>query len=122
MRRRWPVSDHTPGPWKWTFIQVPDGTGHYKTTAVMLESAHPFPNPCNDPTIFAVREDWIRWMGQDISSGNRALIAAAPDLLAALNGLLDWCGEHTGPTMNNSPHFLCVAAYEAIAKAEGRGS
>ena len=115
------MSDHTPGPWKWTFRQVPDGTGHYNTTAVMLDSEHPYPNPCKDPTIFAVREDWIRWMGQDVSSGNRALIAAAPELLSALRGLLDWCREHTGPTMPNSPYELLCVAHEAIAKAEGRG-
>ena len=63
-----------------------------------------------------------KWNGTFVElDDNARLIAAAPELLAALRGLLDWCREHTGPTMPNSPHELLCVAHEAIAKAEGRG-
>jgi hypothetical protein len=39
---------------------------------------------------------------------------------AALEALLDWCREHTGPTQPDSPHALLVAAHEALASAELR--
>jgi hypothetical protein len=47
------------------------------------------------------------------------LIAAAPDLLAALEALTEWGRTHTSPTQANSPHALLIAAVEAIAKAKG---
>lgn len=50
---------------------------------------------------------------------NARLIAAAPDLLAALSDLLDWGRENTSPRDENSPHTLLVAALSAIAKAKG---
>jgi hypothetical protein len=54
------------------------------------------------------------------SIADARLIAAAPDLLKALEELTAWCRNHTGPAMKNSPHLLLVAAHEAIAKAKGR--
>ena len=50
---------------------------------------------------------------------NATIIAAAPDLLAALRALTDWGREFTSPTDANSPHALLVAACAAIARAEG---
>lgn len=49
------------------------------------------------------------------------LVAAAPKLLAALGGLLDWARENTSPRDANSPHALLVQAAEAIAAARGEG-
>lgn len=59
------------------------------------------------------------------SPDNANLIAAAPELLAALEALKEWGCTHTSPsvevtiTPDNSPHDLLVAACEAIAKATG---
>ena len=56
---------------------------------------------------------------------NANLIAAAPELLAALEALKEWGCTHTSPavgvtiTPDNSPHDLLVAACGAIAKAKG---
>ena len=59
-------------------------------------------------------------VASNIGDADARLIAAAPDLLSALRGLLDWCREHTGPTMPNSPYLTLCVAHNAIAKAEGR--
>ena len=50
---------------------------------------------------------------------NALLIAAAPDLLAALVGLVNWGREHTSPCDDDSPHELLVRGCEAIVKAGG---
>lgn len=46
-----------------------------------------------------------------------AMIEALPDLMAALQGLMEWGRVHTGPLMPNSPHALLVAAQAALQKA-----
>ena len=48
---------------------------------------------------------------------NACLIAAAPELLAALEALVDWGREHTSPSDANSPHALLADAAHAINKA-----
>jgi hypothetical protein len=48
------------------------------------------------------------------------LMAAAPELLAALQALTDWGRDHTSPKDPNSPHALLVAASAAIARATGK--
>lgn len=47
------------------------------------------------------------------------LLAAAPELLAALEALKEWGCTYTGPRDANSPHALLIAAHHAIAKARG---
>jgi hypothetical protein len=51
------------------------------------------------------------------SKASRRLRDAAPDLLAALQALLDWGREHTSPRDPNSPHTLLIDAVRAIDKA-----
>lgn len=53
------------------------------------------------------------------TEANARLIAAAPDLLAALRDLLEWGRDNTSPRDDNSPHNLLIAAAAAIAKAGG---
>ena len=56
----------------------------------------------------------------DISQKNAAIVAAAPDLLAALQALTDWGRDHTSPKDPNSPHALLVAARAAISLATSK--
>jgi hypothetical protein len=81
---------HTPGPWN--FYKTPWGA---KVTDVQ------------DVTVADVPQQPLdTWKAID----NARLIAAAPELLAALRGLVQW--EDSGPTTLSD-------AWEAIAKAEG---
>lgn len=50
---------------------------------------------------------------------NARLIAAAPELLAALELLLAWGRDNLSPVHNPGCHPLLLAAHEAIAKAKG---
>lgn len=92
------MATHTPGPWS-----VPKYFGY--------------------GTICAEKEQVIARIsavGVRATAANARLIAAAPDLLAALKALTEWGREHTSPRDENSPHSLLIAAVAAIAKAEGR--
>jgi hypothetical protein len=51
---------------------------------------------------------------------NASLIANAPCLAAALEAIVDWACEHTGPRDPGSPHDLLVAARDLLALARGR--
>jgi hypothetical protein len=68
------------------------------------------------PTVFAGRNQHVAVASQQKDSAeteaNISLIAAAPELLAALRGLLDVTLE----TVDNRAE--CAAALDAIAKAE----
>jgi hypothetical protein len=112
---------HTPGPWKWTYRQVGDGHGSVRTVAVMLETE---PAAAGDgvsqSTILAVRDDWIGWMNRDASSGDRALIAAAPMLLHALATLVGIAEMDCMDDKSNVWRTAMLDADAAIAKAEGR--
>tara|TARA_Y100001963_G_scaffold87631_1_gene121121 strand:- start:1438 stop:1755 length:318 start_codon:yes stop_codon:yes gene_type:complete len=61
---------------------------------------------------------------QDPLIANANLIAAAPELLNALEALKEWGCTYTSPSVavtiepENSPHDLLVAAVEAINKAK----
>jgi hypothetical protein len=94
---------HTPGPWSddWNFIVVSRADGRENYIAQICES---------DEEGLFIEDSAER-------AANARLIAAAPDLLAALRALLDWGREHTSPTDANSPHQLLIAASDAIAKA-----
>lgn len=50
------------------------------------------------------------------------LLAAAPDLLAALVGLLDWGRDNLSSVHNPEAHALLVAAHSVITKARGVAS
>jgi hypothetical protein len=112
---------HTPGPWRWTYRQVSDGRGAAETVAVMLETK---PAATGDgvsqSTILAVRDDWIGWMNRGASSGDRALIAAAPELLAALAALVGIAETDCMDDKSNVWRSAMLDAETAIAKAEGR--
>jgi hypothetical protein len=75
--------------------------------------------PAELPTL--IRVNTAPGMEREEVESIARLIAAAPDLLAALQALTDWGRDHTSPKDPNSPHALLVAARAAIAQAmEGR--
>ncbi len=70
---------HTPGPWEWS------NSSYYGFTSLWNPQTRQevlVPGGRNDG------DDPIVWMGEEMSDADRALIAAAPDLLEALKGLL----------------------------------
>lgn len=108
---------HTPGPWEigsinkrdknlwWSAVFTPKSTGKFHA-----------PRACD--ALGVDREEY---------EGNARLIAAAPDLLEALRGLIDQLeaagihipGEDSGQ-WHGAEGLSFSRAIEAIAKAEGR--
>jgi hypothetical protein len=87
---------HTPGPWTW----VSNGTA-------LIGS--------NEDQVLAID------LPEFIEPENKALLAAAPELLAALKGLADSQGErHDGASATCRLCEKYYRANSAIAKAEGR--
>lgn len=113
------MSNHTPGPWKWTYRQTPKGNGEVVTHAVMLVA-----RPWNDgtgecvTTLFAVRDDWAGWMQHDCSAGDRALIAAAPELFTVLRELTNWCRERTSPVHHPELTAVLIDAVNVLKKVD----
>lgn len=105
---------HTPGPW---CVEDPMGPELlsviargdrpvYEWRHVAQVSVQPEPDEADD---IPARE----------AEANARLIAAAPDLLAALKDMLDWAGT---PSNQASPSWItgaCQRARAAIAKATG---
>ena len=90
------MNQHTPGPWNWT----DDGQGN-KWGRYELRPA----------VIYATRDSQLA-----VSDADARLIAAAPDLLAALQGLLR--GIFDGPDEANAA-MLIAKARDAVNKATG---
>jgi hypothetical protein len=93
-------TQHTPGPWTFNL-----------TTGVIRSISEKFPN-CRQPVICDLR----RWPSGDttyIDPANARLIAAAPDLLNALEMVLD-----DSNALDGRPRTAGVV-YAAIAKATG---
>lgn len=100
---------HTPGPWRATFAYddpaVVDQDGRLVAMAVWDGEAMPEP---------------------DVFAANARLIAAAPELLAALHGVLHWaeceCKRLADDTPASDEPRMCdfCVAQAVIDKAEGR--
>jgi hypothetical protein len=94
---------HTPGPWSNQGIYI-----------MARNPKAPLPNA---QTIGRAFPDHSIVGGDTLA--NAVLMAAAPELLAALDGLLEWGRDNLSPVHNPGAHELLVAAYNAIAKAKG---
>ena len=90
---------HTPGPWYCT-SENDSVTGQVSTK----------------PVGYGSYGDIALTFGDD-AKANARLIAAAPDLLAALNEIASWGDGGVGPHMDE-PGAACIAR-AAIAKATG---
>jgi hypothetical protein len=95
---------HTPGPW-----QLDDESEVHKEGAVIASVKMPDDFPCLD-------EDTDEAALLAECEANARLIAAAPELLAACQGLVDGCDRWDGPTTEE-----IEAAVSAIRKAKGGG-
>jgi hypothetical protein len=108
------VSAHTPGPWRG------DGHGYVwaRTNAgeMLIAQIRGWGHLIGIGGLNLPDEDAV-----EIQDANRALIAAAPDLLRALK---DIDAAHSGLPKSCGHEYECVctmdAARHAIAKAEGR--
>jgi hypothetical protein len=97
---------HTPGPWTWRVGAPGQDCGAPVGTIVGRDDA--LVCDFGDATQFYPDE------GMPPNDADRALIVAAPDLLAALKGMLDQ------PETPESYDAMMERANAAIAKAEGR--
>ena len=116
-------SGHTPGPWYCHFAACIEeqGTGDYvDATGICTASEEEFMQDGG-------RGDLVAFVPHDgPHQANARLIAAAPELLAALNGVLYWAEcecesiERDTPLHDEAPMCDFCVAKAAIAKSEGR--
>lgn len=100
-------NEHTPGPWKW-HIEDDWWKSEYEGRMPYLESIHGF-MVCS----YGIRSDGITDEGDPPNRFDRPLIAAAPDMLEALQNL----ENDDGSTM---PATAWELVQKAIAKATGK--
>lgn len=100
---------HTPGPW--TLGEIRNASGVVKGGPA--RELHTGSTVQGQVALASLQE----WMGPGEREANAALIAAAPDMLDALNEARDYLGSLTdgGPVLLG---LVCVID-DAIAKAEG---
>jgi hypothetical protein len=96
------TAQHTPGPWTHTY----KATVHEKSTGSSIAQVHNFYDA----------------KGHSQTGANTLLISAAPDLLAALESLLEWCilKEKESPYVANTRKPIVIEQVkQAIRKAKG---
>ena len=97
------MNTYTPGPWEIDWVECKTGDEvHWKVPT----------------TIGPISPDHNHWSGPylDVEEADAYLIAAAPDLLEALQHLLNTMFD--GPDESDAAHAVSKAR-EAIAKAKG---
>lgn len=116
------MTQHTPGPWVWRSVWDDNNRG----IALLLETMHR-PVPCNDPVIFALREDWLGKLSPEREAA-KVLLLAAPDMLTALVAAIEGAGfTVAGPSDHRAaehgePAWVCNArAVIANATTSGHG-
>jgi len=80
------MSHHIPGPWGLRLVH--DG---HKVTAVIVQTMAPN-QPCNDPVLLALREDWLSIASLPDNNPRKAslnLLLKAPDLSSMLQRLAE---------------------------------
>lgn len=97
------MSKHTPGPWDFRGSLGPTSNPHLKGPHV-VEAAN--------GSQIAILNGWR----SDVSEANARLIAAAPELLDALRGLLSLYDTDEG--CRSTPEYITASA--AIRKATGK--
>jgi hypothetical protein len=100
------MSEHTPGPWRAEF----DADGNWYTNRVYAANGDLVANMITSP----------RWVRQKMHP-NTLLIAAAPELLAALESLV-FIGRADDFPLDDEWRDAIDRAESAIAKAKGEAS
>jgi hypothetical protein len=96
---------HTPGPWEWA------------------ESYNGLWNPETREEVLTHQDYEGMWLSYGASQdANARLIAAAPDLLDALRGIVALWDHHASAHGDGVIYPLHKAAKSAIAKATGEGA
>jgi hypothetical protein len=103
--RRFSIATHTPGPWTAQTSQPHDHRAWHVRNREISRGV------CD------ISPDAWENTGENEIEANARLIAAAPDLLSAARGILQYEG-HAGKTHTTIPEWDALIA--AIAKAEGR--
>jgi hypothetical protein len=99
------TSKHTPGPWT-----IEDGIRG--TTAIIGSDTD------GGTAVLARLPHWP--IEKEMQASNARLIAAAPELAAALRGIIETLGYLEANGGIDAPHRLAlIAGRDAIAKAEG---
>lgn len=108
------TTKHTPGPWKANGLPNTPKTDdfHYACAVWTANGETPICFTGGAPGRYLDEP-------KEMQDANARLIAAAPELLAALTGLTEWARTYTSPLDPNSPHNLLISAVAAIAKATG---
>lgn len=112
--RRWPVSDHTPGPWAVGFDANGWEDGDINVIADKCGLVCSIPRQLNglyhSPGVGRTHDN---------QEANARLIAAAPELLAALQELVAY--DEGSSAEGEYGYEVLHRCRSAIAKAEGRG-
>ena len=103
------MSKHTPGPWEMKPMRE---KGMYCTSALIYRPANK-PDFSDSVYIGNLNGEY----GLEITNANAHLIAAAPDLLEALQDMYEWHEIQEDPEWHGSP--LEQRSSKAIAKAKG---
>ena len=103
------MSNHTPGPWDFEPMRVNCG---YISTAVVFRPARKKDFSDSEP-IGQLVSDY----GLETVNANARLIAAAPEMLEALQDMYEWHEIREDPEWHGSP--LEQRASRAINKAKG---
>jgi hypothetical protein len=104
------AAGHTPGPWK---VSTIDDTIF---DPILLVVAGDYGSDM-DWRVSVVADVRTGWNGHE---ANARLIAAAPDMLAALKEVAEWAGKETAQLDHMADAMVALLlAREAIAKAEG---
>lgn len=98
---------HTPGPWR-------EGTMNVWQDDLLLCVAKTERGEYHNGEF----EPYRKGDSREQMQADARLIAAAPELLAALKECSEWMREHTGPAGGTLD--MLTRAHDAIKKAEGR--
>jgi len=96
----------TPGPWKWNDKELLDSTN-----AAIIK--HEDDGACGDPECCGAGSCWV-----EVREADKPLIAAAPDLYAAIEAFLSYL-EHDDSLHTAEAGQIDEQMHAALAKARG---
>lgn len=105
------IEAFTSGTWRWEHRAL---EGKHIATLLVTDQR---PVPCNDPVIFALREDWMGQQSPEREAAKR-LIQASPMLYAALRTI---ASQSLGPdcTAEQAVAMMRKQASQVLAAVEG---